>query len=328
MDLNEFLRQSKEAAPKQRSEGESQAFDGMHTINMGAYVNFKDGDNWVSYPAAGTIRFLPILAVHYDTPTKYLYNVMEFQVNTAAEGEDAKWKWSRFPESKDFETELTKEQKDLIENTRSLISKAINELDYGTDWARSKNYAAIFGYVVSHINTDETVITDKSNRKLALILVPSKNYAKAMTDCLSSIATTGGQEMYEAVFSREVERQTYVELTCKRSSGFGYDVTVNAKVLDMFSSGLLTDEEKANGNKFNIPERYFPLCKSHILSLISNNTEDSVVEFDPEYYNSASEFIAAEVNKTIADNRKAQEVQKEVPDSVNTPTNPWSTQTS
>lgn len=306
MNFQDFLNQQKDNAPAPRKDGESTSnVNSIQVLNMGAYTNIKEGDNYVSYPNQGTCYFVPISPLK-GPHIKYIYDVAEFQVDNREEGAaEAKWSWFKTPCVKDFETALTPEQVNLIEQTRSVIAKAI-ELGYGTDWARYKNYALIFGYIIHQVNIDNVTLVDKTNRKMCILAIPSKNFAKAMSDCGNAIAALPtGEAFYNAIFSRNTNRQCYLELTFKRSSGYGYDVSLAAKMFDVFSAALLTEEEVNSDKMVHIPQELIDMCGTQI-GKFCGNVDGGEVDFNEEYTKKIFVGASGEVNKTIADKKVAE----------------------
>lgn len=287
MGLKDFLAKSAEMAPKpfDRNQEESDSKK-IKTIWMNAQSN------------QGIIDFIPIVSLTGEE-VKYLYDVCMFQTYTDNEDGTKYWRWSRVFQQKDYNTQLTQDQIDQIGRLQSYI-EAVIELGYGNDWARqNKNFALIFGYVIKHVNTDGEILINSENREMALIVCPSKNFAKAMTAlCESLSASPSGDVVYDLIFNRNAEKRPYfLEMSFKPSSGFGYDVIIQAKNFDLLTQDLLIGDEKL-ANAVNVPQDLIDMCKSQS-ALFAGNTE-STEDFIPEYMNRLEEQIKIEINKSTA----------------------------
>lgn len=294
MGLKDFLEKSQKSAPKPFERNESDGSDRLNLLYMNAPVN------------QGILKFIPILALNGDE-VSYLYDVSEFQVYTLNDDDEKQWRWGKVLQQKDYISELTPENKDQIGRIHSLIASAI-ELAYGTDWARNgKNYAIFFGYVLSHINADQEVLTNLESRKMSLIICPSKNVAKAMTTMSEGMITSAaGEEQFDMIFNREAkDRKCYLEMSFKQGSGFGYDVTIQAKVFDLFSRELLTEAENKK-SACDVPEDLIKKCTNHSSIFVGNYDEENTGDFVPEYLNRMEEQIQGEINKTVAANKAAE----------------------
>lgn len=299
MALKDFLAKSQEAAPKKFEPNNDDSVR-IKYIYMNAQSN------------QGSIKFIPVVGINGDY-VSYLYDTGEFQVYTDSDN-GRNWRWGKILQEKDYTTKLTQEQRDKVGKGHSLLS-ALQELNYGTEWVRYKNYSVFLGYVISHINSDNEVLIDSTNRTPAIIVCPSKNIAKSMTTILEQFANNPkGEEYFDMLFNRNLEnRQMYLELIMKRGSGFGYDVNIGYKMFDLMTQSLLLDDELSN-NGVNIPKE--------AMDLLTNPSAVFVGSKDPEGKDFIEEFIdqvitqaQAEVNKSVAENR-AKEVVPEVPSFV------------
>lgn len=309
MSLADFLNKSKASAPKPFDPDASQKSDSIQVIYMNAPVN------------QGVLKFIPVTSLTNEE-VSYLYDVMEFQVYTMNDDDEPQWRWGRVPQVKDFHSQLTQEQKDQVGRIQSRIS-ALIEKGYGTDWARAgKNYALMFGYVLSHVNTEQEHLIDVKSRKLALLVLPSKNVAKAMTTMAESLLTSAaGEQHYAMLFNRTAtDRKCYLKLSFKRGSGFGYDVVIQAKTFDLFSAEILTPEE-AKVSSASIPQELIDLAKVHSATFMGNRETEE--DFIPEYMDRLDEQISTELNKAIA--KEQLPPKPELDGSANNPTNGWPT---
>lgn len=286
MSLKDFLAKSAAAAPKPFDKDSANKEAGIKVLYMNAPMH------------QGNLKFIPVTPVK-GSEIKYLYDVMEFQVYTEKDDGDKMWRWGRIPQVKDFNDELTQEQINQVSQIQSQI-KSIIDLGYGTDWARSgKNYALMFGYVLNHINTDKEVISDINSRELCLLVLPSKNVAKAVTTMLETMdENSQGEMIYKSLFNRNsTGRNTYLEMSFKRGSGFGYDVVMNYKAFDMFAADILTPEEQ-KVNSVNIPEDLIEKATTQTAVFAGNREDDS--DFIQEYIDRLGEQVSAEIAKTVS----------------------------
>lgn len=291
MDLDEFLKQAEDSAPRSREDRETEG-EKVEFLFMSAPTN------------QGTLRFIPICPV-VGSPVRYVYGVSEWQV--LVDEDTDYWKWGKALQLKDYVSELTKEQQDKISKIHSLVAKAINELGYESDWGRTKNYALIFGYILSHVNKSQEVLVDGSAehpRKMALIVLPSKNVASKMKDLARSFSELGegGKQLFADLYNRESKRKVFMEMSfiLGGDGGFGYTTSISAKPFDIYSSAMLTDAEKKQ-MAVDVPEALIEKCICQTAMLVAGNRE-SKEDYNDEFVDQIIASVEGEVNKTIAAN--------------------------
>jgi hypothetical protein len=301
MSLQDFLAKSEKAAPKvfdRSQQGENSRISQI-------YMNIPDNQGFIS--------FVPITAINGDE-LKYLYNVSQFQVySTNEENGEIYWRWSKAYEKGDYVSELTPQQVDQLTAIRAHCHE-LAELGYESDWVREgKNYALVFGYVLRHVNVNGEVKLDSKSRRMALIVIPSKNFAKAITTVLQSISNAAaGEKVYNNLFSRDTTgRQYFLEMSCKQGSGFGYDITVALKTFDIISQDLLLDSEKSAG-AVTIPAEEIAKCTNTSAIFAGNYNEDGQ-DWVPAFMDKTLEQIEAELKKAVVTESQAAELPK-VPD--------------
>jgi hypothetical protein len=233
----------------------------------------------------GTIKFIPIVGLD-GQDIKYAYDVKNYSYDDPDEERKV---WYKVMDPKDYEQELTDDQKALILKLRSLIDHA--GALWGFPYVDFKNYALMFGYVLEHTSEDGTELITKENRRMALIILPSKNAAKAITNVLKKIQEYGepiSDEIYEDLFSRNTERENYLTITFAKSEGFGFDVTCSSDSFDRKCVKILTPDELKEG-KVTIPEDKIALC-TYLSSVFFSGNEEGY-DFDEAYATSVCKQI-------------------------------------
>jgi hypothetical protein len=287
MSLLDLLNQSKENAPKRRSESNEPR---LKVIDM-SRKGFKAQDGTDVPSNQGTIKILPVVSLT-GQEVKYAYDIREYLY----EGDEYNTKY-RLMDPKDYDMDLSDDDKAKIMECRSLIEHADTDLEWGFPYVdSSKNYALIFGYVLEHTSIDDDAeITTKENRTAALLVFPSKNFAKALTSCLTKMQGYGDQiaeEMYNDLFSRNTVREDYLTITFQKSSGFGYDIEISADSFDRKCVKILTPDELKE-SKVSIPEDQMKFFTSQSAVFFAGNRrtiddfeegqEETYPDFDSEY---------------------------------------------
>lgn len=315
MSLKDLLAKNASRVPKKKESNE----DRLVFIDMSkkGYVN-KGGTEILGH--RGTIRFIPVMDLNND-PVKYLYNVWNYARDKYDEENDRTYRvTTRVCETEDYIAKLSDEQKAKNIEVRSLIN---TYAEWGPEFweAQNKSYALIFGYVLDHVTTDNKVVSDINSRKSALIIIPSKNFAKAFQTCLKNMESYGemGDEMYENLFSRKEERDSFLEMTFDASEGFGYDVTLNAKSFDRYQRSIMTADELKEGI-VRIPQDKLDQC-TYLSSLFLYGTNDSW-DFPEEYIDAAIEDLKVALNKLNADASSAEDLD-DVPENPNEKKDNW-----
>lgn len=258
MSLQDFIKKANAAAPKAKKDGLR-----IEQIFMSGKSN------------QGTVKFFPILPLKGDE-VKFAYDVKEWQVHYELEDGNTSWRWRRLMDPSDYISELTDAQKELINSCRKSIDYLISE-GYESDWAKSgKNYALVFGYVVSHINKDNEVQVNRENRKFALLVMPSKQVAKAfstLADSLSKSSSSEAGNFWNMIFNREsTDRKAYLELDFRKGAGFGYDCSVSFKTID-FMSGDAFSQDELQKHSIDIPQEGIDLCTTLTSVFLGSGSE-------------------------------------------------------
>lgn len=290
MSLKDLLAKAKESSPKKFDRASSSEGNGVEMIFMNAPVN------------QGTLKFFPIPSEDGEV-IKFVYDVSQFQVyRKNEETGDLSWRWGKVLQTKDYVSELNQDQKDKIEACHSKIYH-LQELGYGKDWAKVSNYALMFGYILEHTNKDGEKLVTGGNPKLALLVMPSKRVASALTTLGEGIATSSGAEqIYQALFNRNAEdRNVYMELVFKQGEGFGYDVVMAFKTFDVFSSGDLLPKDQANEQKGKIPAELIDKCKAQTAIFLGNR--ETKEDYIPEHIDQLLTQLDAEIRKTEVQNK-------------------------
>lgn len=303
MALKDLLNQSKAAAPKAGGKKGPK----LVYIDMSA-KGYTKSDGTVVPSNQGTISFFPILDIT-GREVKYAYNVYNGIYVSENENGDEYNIHLHYMDPKDYDMELTDDQKAKITKVRSLISYGVEHLD-GFPWYEvNKNYALMFGYVIGHTSTDGSIITNKENRTMALLIFPSKNFAKAMNICASSIAQLGdennlAEDTYNDLFHRDTTHRVFLEVTFKKGEGFGYDCAINYKAVDRYAANLLTPNEIKEG-AVEIPHDLLDMTGSLSAVYFSGNKE-TADDFDEEMCNSYIEQTEAYIKSLEVEKEKAE----------------------
>lgn len=295
MGLLDLLKTSQEAAPKRRSNDEPR----LHFIDM-SRKGYDTNEGHV--PAnQGTIKFLPIVGLD-GKELKYAYDVKCYNY----EG-DERNTWVRFMDVKDYDMNLTDDQKAKIQAARSLIDH-YNETVDGFPYVDFKSYAIIFGYILEHTSIDNNaVITNAQNRKTAILIFPSKNFAKAFTSCLTDMQNLGeemAEVMYTDLFSRNTERKCFLNIQFQKGEGFGYDCSVTAKPIDVFCKNMLTPEE-LKSQSVHIPESEIEFA-TYLSAVMFAGNYESEEDFNEEMTDKAIEQMKYWIDKYAEDASKAE----------------------
>lgn len=287
--LSSFLARVDEHTPKPRTDVEFEDDGRLEIIYMNARTN------------QGIINFIPIAATQGD-PIRFLYDVAEWQVCTDAEKD--RWVWGKVLQPKDYVSKLTPAQIDQVAKIHSNIKHAINELDYDLSWARIRNYAIIFGYVLSHKNNDKETLVDSTNRKMALLVFPSKNFSGAIKSALNTFDEADAEMMFNNVFNRESVRDMFLETSFALGTGFGYDVSISIKEFGALSSYMLTQSEKAT-KTVTIPQEEIDKCFTPSARFLGVN--DSPEDFLQDNVDEMEKSVDGELAKYTSQQRdKAQ----------------------
>lgn len=274
MGLKSMMAKAKKASPKMSSGDDPNRLVWLD-MSSKAYTN---GQNQKVPGLQGTIKVLPIVAVD-GTEVVYQYDVQCYNF----EGEERNM-WARFKDPANYKTQLTEDQKVLITQLRGLVDQ-FEESVSGFPNVDHKSYALMFAYVLEHVNVDGEVVSDKESRRLALLIFPSKNVAKAVTACCQDMEALGdelGEEMYNDIFSRAEERHAYLSITFQKSdSSFGYDCTMNTKPIDRFAASICTPEEIKAGT-VKIPAEMIAKCTSQDAIFFASNYDDDN-DFDESF---------------------------------------------
>lgn len=292
MALKDLLEKSEKRMPKRRS---GSSADRLAIIDMSAksYENWN-GD-WIPCNR-GTITICPITALNGDY-VKYLYDVKEYTRSVETDY-GPRNVTTMVAEIDDYLTNLNEDQKAIVTALRSQIDTLTEYLGEKDFWkAKSKNYAMIFGYVLNHYsNEEESNIITKDSRKPALIVVPSKNFAKAIKTCLVNIEKeSDSEEIFDGLFSRNPERDSYLEIDCDLSDGFGYDVNISYGFLSDRAARKFLRDDEVQTMKVTIPEEALTKCTSHSAIFLAGNYEDEE-DFNEEYVKAAQKDITDELN--------------------------------
>lgn len=274
MGLKSMMAKAKKASPRMSSGDDPNRLVWMDMSQKG----YTNGNNQKVPGYQGTLKVLPIVSID-GTEIVYQYDVQCYNF----EGEERNT-WARFKDPANYCTQLTEDQKVLITQLRGLVDQFEDSVS-GFPNVDHKSYALMFAYVLEHVNIDGEVITDKESRKLALLIFPSKNVAKAISALCQDMESLGeemGDEMYNDIFSRAEDRHAYLTITFQKSdSSFGYDCSMNAKPIDRFASAICTpDEIKAATVK--IPSDMIAKCTYQDAIFFASNYEDEK-DFDESF---------------------------------------------
>lgn len=285
MSLKSFLNQAASNAPKKFTGESSEDTSRIQLVYMNAPQN------------QGLVSFIPIPNAQGDLVT-YLYDVMEFQVSRTDDEGNESWRWGKVLQEKDYKSQLTPEQKDIVNKLYSKVYSAIDAL--GSEWARLKNYALCFGYVIKHTSSEEGELIENGKPKLSLLIMPSKNVANAVKTFAEGLASYGekGEELYEAVINRNPNNRKYfMELSFKRGSGFGYDVQMSSKEFNYFNSELLPSKEEKDSLSMNIPQELIDKCINTNAVFLGN--QETGEDFIPDHIKQLSEQLDAQLSKVM-----------------------------
>lgn len=303
MGLKDLMKASEAAKPKPSSENSGPRLKWIDMSSRG-YTTSQG----VTIPSnRGSIDFLPIQDLS-GVDIKYAYDCFKYLFDNGERNVPY-----FVMDAKDYEKELTDEEKAMIAKLRSLMAYFIENINGFPD-CENKNYALMFGYVLSHISNDGTEIIGKSNgengtstRTAALLIFPSKNVAAAMTVCTKDMMKMGedlADEVYSDLFSRNPERNTYLTINFDRPEGsFGYECTIGYKQIDKFSARLATPEEIKEG-KIVIPEEQLEFCKYLSSQFFAGNSEE-LNDFDLEYATKVADQIQTIIDATSTEQKAA-----------------------
>jgi len=298
MGLLDLLKTSQEAAPKSKKNNDEPH---LHFIDMSRKGYNTDNGH---VPAnQGTIKFLPIVSLS-GQELKYAYDVNCYNY----EGEERN-QWVRFMDVKDYEQELTDEQKAKVLAARSLVEHYSEKVD-GFPYVDFKSYALMFGYILEHTSIDDNaVITNSQNRKTAILIFPSKNFSKAMTSCLTDMQGLGdemAEVMYNDLFSRNPERKCFLTIQFQKGEGFGYDCTVTAKPIDVFCKNMLTPDE-LKAQTVVIPDSELEFA-TYLSAVMFGNNYETADDFNEEMCDKAIEQMKYWIDKYENDAKAASEM--------------------
>lgn len=272
MGLREMMANAGANAPKKKVTNDDPH---LHIIDM-SRKEYTDSDGNKVPSNQGTIKFLPIVSLG-GVEVKYAYGVRVYQYE-----DDEGWrKTNRFMDPKDYVSNLTDDQKALLMRCRSMVDGLIED-GWEFPWVDSKNYGMVFGYILEHTSVDGTVISDLKSRKTALLIFPSKNFAKAINQMTKDLLSYGDEvadEMYADLFSRNLDRSYYITVNFNKSEGFGYDCTINTDSIDRKCIKIATPEEIKEG-KISIPQSEIDFATEHTAVFIAGNREGTE-DFDP-----------------------------------------------
>lgn len=291
MGLQDLFLASQAAAPKKRNPGEKKKY--LHIMNMSKKPWTPEGGEVVP-GCMGNVKFLPIRSITGED-ARYLNNVLDYKYEYDVELEDengnaytdTRTSICHYADVKDYQHELSDDEKASIIKVRSLINHYI-DLDISYD-ARVKNYALIFGYVLEHHDIENNFTAGKNEdgtvtRYPALIVVPSKSFSAAMAKMTKRIMDLNelANETYEDLFGRKTKRIMYVSFDfTKSANSFGYDSDLEFKYFDRLSRSFLTDEELRN-NEVTIPQEDLDFCTSLNAVFLANNRNGAEL-YDPEH---------------------------------------------
>lgn len=299
MGILDLIKESKENSPKQKTSSEPR----LKWIDMSRKSYIK-ADGTVVPSNRGIIKFVPIKAAN-GVDIKYAYNVLEYLYRTEEYSTMA-----RLMEPKDYDQELTDENKTEILKCRSLIQHMF-DLGYEFPDVSSKNYALMFGYILEHTSNDGTTVSNKESRQAALLIFPSKNVAKALTNCLIKMNGYGeevAEEMYNDLFSRNLERENYLTVSFDRPEGsFGYECEISADAFDRKCMKILTPEELSAG-KLTIPQEMIDFCGTQSASFFAGNSDDAN-DFNAEFF----ENVITQITAKLTQDEEATKVQESLP---------------
>lgn len=283
MGLLDLMKSSESHAPKARKNPEKDP-NKLYRMDM-SKKSSDSGEN--HYPGnQGTVKFIPIAGIDGET-VKYVYGVNQYLYSTPPNDDGNSYNVNvYYADPNDYQMNLSDDDRAKILKVRSLIEHFEANINGFPDAQTDKNYALIFGYILELQNVDGDLVCGKGQdgkieRRVALMYFPSKNFAKAMTQCCKDMCSMGEElanEMYIDLFSRNTDRTTYLQCTFEKGDGFGYDCTVTAKPIDRFSMSMLTPEELKEG-KVTIPQECIDNCTSLSAIFFSGN-RDGLEQFN------------------------------------------------
>lgn len=303
MGLKDLMKASEDAKPKANVENNGPK---LKWIDMSAR-GYTNSQGTVIPGNRGSIDFLPIQDLS-GVDIKYAYDCFKYLFDNGERNVPY-----YVMDTKDYEKELSDEEKAMIVKLRSLMSYFIENINGFPD-CENKNYALMFGYVLSHVNNAGIEIIGKANgengastRTAALLMFPSKNVAAAMTTCTKDMMKMGEEladEVYSDLFSRNPERSSYLTIDFDRPEGsFGYECTIGYKQIDKFSARLATTEEIKAG-KIVIPEEQLNFCKYLSSQFFAGNSEE-LNDFDLEYATKVAEQIQTIIDASSQEQKAA-----------------------
>jgi hypothetical protein len=298
MGLREMMSASSAAAPKKKS-GKDDPH--LYVIDM-SRKEYTNGEGKTVPSNQGTIKFLPIVSLN-GVETKYAYGVKIYQM----EDDEGYRRTIRFMDPKDYVTPLTDDQKALLLRCRSMIDSLV-EQGWEFPWVDEKNYGMMMGYVLEHTSSDGTIVSDQKSRKTALLIFPSKNFAKAVNQLTKDMMGYGedvAEEMYADLFSRNLDRSYYLTINFNKSdAGFGYDCTITSDSIDRKCVKIASPEEIKEG-KISIPQSEMDFATEHSAVFIAGNREGTD-DFDEATVQAALDDMIAWTNQAEAEAKAAE----------------------
>jgi hypothetical protein len=299
MGLREMMANAGANAPKKRTSNDEPH---LYVIDMSrkGYTN-SNGENVPSNQ--GTIKFIPIVSLS-GIETKYAYGVKCYQM----EDDEGYRHTTRFMDSKDYLSKLTDDQKALLMKCRSMFDKLVED-GWEFPWVDEKNYGMMFGYVLEHTSVDGDVISDLKSRKTALLVFPSKNFAKAVNQLSKDLLSYGDEvadEMYADLFSRNTERHYYLTANFNKSEGFGYDCIITADSIDRKCVKIATPDEIKAG-QIDIPQSELDFATEHTAVFVAGDRE-GVEDFNEEAVQAAFDDMTMWINKAEEEAKAAENI--------------------
>jgi hypothetical protein len=300
MGLREMMASSKAAAPKAKT---SKDEPHLHIIDM-SRKKFTNQNGEEVPSNQGTVKFLPIVSLS-GVETKYAYEVKCCQM----EDDEGYRRTIRFMDPKDYVSQLTDDQKALLLRCRSMVDSLIED-GWEFPWVDKKNYGMMFGYILEHTSVDGTVISDIKSRKTALLIFPSKNFAKAVNQLTKDLLGYGDEvadEMYGDLFSRNLERSYYLTVNFNKSeAGFGYECTMSADSIDRKCIKIATPEEIKEG-KIAIPQSEMDFTTEHTAVFIAGDREGSE-DFDEATVQAALDYMIEWTDQAEKEAKAAEDI--------------------
>lgn len=196
----------------------------------------------------GTVEIIPFISKKVGNVYSKVEGVREFKACTAIiDKEDPVW-YRVLPMH--LYGQLTDEQIELYEQVTGLYDELF-EYDLGYSEIRIRNYAMFTGVATAHRNTEDEDVEDYIGVP-GLFIFPATNVISALNSAIANKKSSLGEKtkLYlQKIFSASrTGRSGVIQISFKKSSGIGYDSTVNIEVNSEFRT--FVDPEREFSEEF------------------------------------------------------------------------------